>query len=388
LLNKKELLKNLFILFILAFSAEATAANKYWVATNNGTEKLWSDSANWTGGNGNAPGKRDVANFDSSRSIASVKLTQDVRVKFLKVRNGYSGTINLNGHDLITGNKMELWGGPTVLIPTGSLLRAYNDLAIGSNTTVTASGSGRIIVKSNLQIYGTLTAPSSQGSFVVQGGYNLHSGGTFNHNNGTVTLTTRYKKTSARIYIQDGPGTGRNFYNLSKKFKQGIYLHNHIEIENDLLIWGKGYIRAKNSSNTSFNITVGGDIDFQKSTNFQANSGKVILNGSSAQTVDSPASFKHLQISNSEVSLQRPATVTGTLTIDSGATLDINGKNLTVGTLANNGNLQLKGSETLSITTKDTNSGTITYDGTATGLAYGNAYYNLALNTSGTMTMI
>jgi len=132
LLNKKELLKNLFILFILAFSAEATAANKYWVATNNGTEKLWSDSANWTGGNGNAPGKRDVANFDSSRSIASVKLTQDVRVKFLKVRNGYSGTINLNGHDLITGNKMELWGGPTVLIPTGSLLRAYNDLAIGS----------------------------------------------------------------------------------------------------------------------------------------------------------------------------------------------------------------------------------------------------------------
>ena len=49
--------------------------------------------------------------------------------------------------------------------------------------------------------------------------------------------------------------------------------------------------------------------------------------------------------------------------------------------------MQLKGSETLSITTKDTDSGTITYDGTATGLAYGNAYYNLALNTSGTMTL-
>jgi len=64
-------------------------------------------------------------------------------------------------------------------------------------------------------------------------------------------------------------------------------------------------------------------------------------------------------------------------------------KNLTAGTLVNNGNLQLKGSETLSITTKDTDSGTITYDGTATGLAYGNTYYNLAINSpSGTMTLM
>ena len=37
--------------------------------------------------------------------------------------------------------------------------------------------------------------------------------------------------------------------------------------------------------------------------------------------------------------------------------------------------------------TKDTYSGTITYYGTATGLAYGNAYYNLSLNTTGTMTL-
>ena len=124
-----------------------------------------------------------------------------------------------------------------------------------------------------------------------------------------------------------------------------------------------------------------------KSTNLVSGTGTVIFNGSSAQTIDSPASFKHLQISNSGVSLNRATTVTGTLTIDSGATLDINGYNLNVGTLANNGNLQLTGGETVSITTKDTDSGTVTYDGTATGLAYGDAYYNLALNTSGTMTL-
>jgi hypothetical protein len=117
-------------------------------------------------------------------------------------------------------------------------------------------------------------------------------------------------------------------------------------------------------------------------------SGKVIFNGSSAQTINSRSNFYNLQISNSDVSLLRAATVSGTLTIDSGAQLDINGNNLTTGTLANNGNLQLKGSETLSITTKDTDSGTITYDGTATGLKYGNTYYNLAINSpSGTMTL-
>ena len=74
--------------------------------------------------------------------------------------------------------------------------------------------------------------------------------------------------------------------------------------------------------------------------------------------------------------------------IFSGATLDINGYNLTAETLNNAGNLQLKGTETLTITTKDTDSGTITYDGSATGLKYGNTYYNLAINSpSGTMTL-
>ncbi|MCS5594558.1 MAG: Ig-like domain-containing protein, partial [Porticoccaceae bacterium] len=164
-------------------------------------------------------------------------------------------------------------------------------------------------------------------------------------------------------------------------------LANHIEIENDFTIVSSGYVRAQHLNGTNYNITVGGDINIGQSGNFQAKSGKVILNGSSAQTVKSAASFKHLQISNSDVSLLRAATASGTLTIDSGAKLDINGYNLTAGTLVNNGNLQLKGSETLSITTKDTDSGTVTYDGTATGLAYGNAYYNLALNTAGTITL-
>ena len=40
-------------------------------------------------------------------------------------------------------------------------------------------------------------------------------GGVFNHNNGTVTMSTRWRGTpGAAIRIDAGPGTGRNFYNL------------------------------------------------------------------------------------------------------------------------------------------------------------------------------
>ena len=221
---------------------------------------------------------------------------------------------------------------------------------------------------------------------------NIHSGGTFNHNNGTVTLTTKWRnannKPTARIYIEDGPGAGRDFYNLRKTGRKNIYLGNDIEIKNNLSIIGNGYIYAQDLGGTNYDITIGGNWYQNKNTSFKARSGKVIFNGSSAQTIDSRSNFNTLRIYNSDVSLIRAATVTGTLRIFSGATLDINGYNLTAGTLNNTGNLQLKGTETLTITTKDTDSGTITYDGSATGLKYGNTYYNLAINSpSGTMTL-
>ena len=80
--------------------------------------------------------------------------------------------------------------------------------------------------------------------------------------------------------------------------------------------------------------------------------------------------------------------ITSTLTINNGSTFDINGQDLTAVTLVNNGNLQLLGSETVNITTMDTDSGTVTYDGSgATGLAAGDNYFNLIFNQSGTSTL-
>ena len=48
-LNKSHL-KAIFALCLFIFSAHSLAASKFWIATDDGTEKLWSDSANWSGG--------------------------------------------------------------------------------------------------------------------------------------------------------------------------------------------------------------------------------------------------------------------------------------------------------------------------------------------------
>jgi len=392
LIIKKNIYKALLII-LFGFASSVEAA-RYWVAANDGTDKMWHDNANWSissGGSGGASAPNSVslvAIFDGNSTV-NAKLGGNVtKIKQLKVLNGYSGTINLNGYTLGSKNNISLWGG-TVLVSANSLLQTWKDLYIYAGGTVTASGDGsKIKVKSNTHIWGELTAPSGDSTrFIIKGGFNLRSGGTFNHNNGTVTMATRWSGVGAAIRIDDGPGTGRNFYNLKKTGRRIAYLLNDIEIENHLTVIGNGKINAVKPAGTSYDITIGGNWDLLGSSNFNDGAGKVIFNGSSAQTIDSPANFNDVQISNSDVSLSGNVNITGTLTIDPGATLDINEYNLTAVTLANNGNLQLEGGETLSITTKDTDSGTITYDGTATGLAYGNAYYNLALNTTGTMTL-
>ena len=249
------------------------------------------------------------------------------RINQLKVRSGYSGTIDLNGKNLKVTKNIAIWNG-TISVPTDSVLQNWQDLYIYSGGTVTASDAKVISVKKNVHIYGELTAPGGNHTrFVVHGGFNIHSGGTFNHSDGTVNLATQYNTScanaTATINIVNGPGTGRNFYNLYKSARRHVYLNHDIKVENDLTNVGRGCIKAKNSSNTSRNITIGGDWDLSRSTNFQGSAGKVIFNGSSAQTIDSAANFTNVQISNSDVSLIKNTTITGTLTIDLGATLTI-----------------------------------------------------------------
>jgi hypothetical protein len=99
---KKDIYKVLLII-LFGFISSVEATDIYWAATNDGTEKDWHLSENWSlqdGTNTNAPGGNDSAIFNSSYSNAKVKLEGDVdKIWKLKVNNGYSGTINLNGHN-------------------------------------------------------------------------------------------------------------------------------------------------------------------------------------------------------------------------------------------------------------------------------------------------
>ncbi|SVE49662.1 uncharacterized protein METZ01_LOCUS502516, partial [marine metagenome] len=233
----------------------------------------------------NAPGRKDVAIFNNN-GLSSVKLTKNVRVKKLNVLYAYSGTINLDGFQLAS-TKGPLIAGGKVEVNEG-FLQSWGWTYIQSGGEVDASGSGsRIKIGHNLTIKGgTLTAPSGDNTrFIVKGGFNLHDGGVFNHNSGTVTMSPKGKwsgTTGAAIRIDDGPGTGRNFYNLYKSGPRNVTLTtNDIRVLNNITAIGNGKIRAQSND-----ITIGGDWDLAKSSNFVAGTGTVIFNGSSAQTID------------------------------------------------------------------------------------------------------
>lgn len=128
----KFYLRAFFTLCLFIFSTHSLAAvTKNWIATDDGTEKLWSDSANWSGGDGNAPTEGEFAVIDGDRGQSSVKLTGNVKVKGLRVKDSYSGTINLNGWNLVSAKQTAFWAPATVLVPSGSTFRTNQHLVIG-----------------------------------------------------------------------------------------------------------------------------------------------------------------------------------------------------------------------------------------------------------------
>ena len=229
MLIKKNIYKVLLIT-LFAFVSSVEAANRYWVAVNDGTDKLWHDNANWSSSSGGSPGfnpptKNQEAIFNGNSTV-DVKLGSAVTVKKLRIYNGYSGTIDLNGKYLGSKKGPALYDG-TVLVSAGSFFQSWGSgMYLYNGSTLTATGDGKIKLGHNLHIMSgaTLNAPSGDNTrFIIKGGFNLHSGGTFNHNNGTVTMATKWKGTTgAAIRVDDGPGTGRNFYNLYKSGPRNV----------------------------------------------------------------------------------------------------------------------------------------------------------------------
>ena len=385
---------NLLLVIItltIFLSTSLEAANYYWTAQDDGGTKNWSHSQNWSNASGNSisgypDGTRDNAIFQAD--AANVTVDRYVRIGKITIRNAYTGTINLNGNILNPTRGFAQYNG-TILIPANSDFRVHGGAAVlYDGATITSQGDdSNIKIQHNLIFYNgsIINAPNSNSAFEVRGGFR-NEGGTFNHNSGTLIMNTKNNWGEAMFKVT---GTG-SFYNIDFRGNVNKRIYTDITVDNNLYIRGNGDLIGGTSSSGK-NITIKGDWWQQSGkNNFTHANGTVTFSGSSSQNITSNNNFRNVIINNvSGVSLVNDLTnITSTLTINSGSTFDINGQDLTAVTLVNNGNLQLLGSETVNITTMDTDTGTVTYDGSgATGLAAGDNYFNLIFNQSGTSTL-
>ena len=373
-----------FILFVLTSNVEA--AFKFWVAANDGTTKYWNDNANWADSkNGTAgasyPRVQHKVRFNA-RSTVDVTLRADAEARRLQIFDTYTGTVNLAGFDMYSKQGVKIWGG-TFEVPSGSTLRTAKwNSVIGTQATVNAEN-GSLFFGKGLEIEGTLNAPS--GNLTVRG--NWANSGTFNHNSGTVIFNPRL---NGHTITPGGTGSTKAFYNVKKIYKKNILLAGAISLNNFEIALRGGLWKAQGNA-----MSVAGNWKVNDQSAFTHGNNTVSFSGSNSQEINvypNKGDFYSLNISNTAATVSvnsHAIEIDNTLTIDSNATLDIEGQNLTSATLTNNGNLQLQGGETVAITTMDTNSGTVTYDGTGTytQLAAGDAYYNLTLNSSGSITL-
>ena len=388
MLIKKSIFFIIFlILFVLASNVEA--GHKYWVAANDGTTKYWNDNANWANSRTGSPGVAyprigDKVIFNS-RSTVDCTLRAYTQTRRLQIWSNYTGTVNLAGYNMYSKQGAKIYGG-TFEVPSGSKLATSRwNSVIGTSATVNAEN-GTLFFGGHLTIQGTLNAPS--GNLTVRGKW--ANSGTFTHNSGTVIFNPRR---SNYTITPGGTGSTKAFYNVKKVGNKIIKLAGAISLNNFEIGWNGGKWKAQGNA-----MTVGGNwkVSSGGSTGYIHGNNTVTFSGSSSQEINvypNKGDFYNLNISNTAATVSADShavEIDNTLTIDANATLDIEGQNLTAATLTNNGNLQLQGGETVAITTMDTNSGTVTYDGTGTytQLAAGDAYYNLTLNSSsGSITL-
>ena len=156
------------IFFLLSHVVEAS--NKFWIATSPGN---FSDDANWSlssGGppNTTAPGASDFAFFDGN-GLGNCTIAANANIQGINIGSGYSGTVAIGS-------------GITLTLASG-----FSQSAGTFN-----GGNSNIDVNGNFLITGTGVFNSTTGTLFLGAAFDHNTssnpGGTFNHNNGTVTF--------------------------------------------------------------------------------------------------------------------------------------------------------------------------------------------------------
>lgn len=316
----------------------------------------------------------------------------------------------------------------TLTVASGTMDISTNANTLTTTGTLTVSGgtltatSGNIDANGAVTISsGTLTAPGSGQSFTIAGNF-THSGGTFTHSSGTVTLdgtnqtinnsTTFYNLTksvtsAATLTFQSGTtqtiankitltGAASNLLTLQSS-SAGTQWNINLQTNATQTI---SYVSVHDSNATGLKLVARNSTDTSdNNTNWAFGSATVTWDGSESTDFDTAQNWDlglvpidgdtAIIASVTNDPTMDAAAQVDNLTINSGATLSLGGNNLTVDlTLSNEGSISLFGSETVTIGTIDSNSGTFVLRGDGDGTAenftikdFGTTdYYNLTIN--------
>ena len=328
------------------------------------------------------------------------------------------------------------------IFATNGAVTVNGILTVSSGTFDASNSNSSLAADGNVTITtpGIFKAPSAGKTFTVTG--NFANTGTFNNSNGLVTLngsnqtvsgtTTFYQfnktvSTAATLtFDHTGLQTFTNSLTLQGAAGQLLSIRSDLVGTQANIVLSAGGAQSISEVNVQYSnagalpadltlIARNNSIDAPPggtNTNWDFGNATVTWTGAVSTDWNNPANWNlglvpiagdTAIIPNGgsityQPVLTSPVTV-GTLTINSGSTLTLNGNNLTVNTasggagiLTNNGTIKLNGSETVTITTVNTNAGTFEYVGDNTGSTYNIAnklvitnptsdvYYNLTID--------
>jgi hypothetical protein len=264
-----------------------------------------------------------------------------------------TGDIEVSGGTLTLGDKTVNTVGITQTAGTG---------IINANTAdITSTGA---ITLSSGTFNANTAVVSTSGSIAV-------TGGTFNQGTAGFTMT--------------GAGTTIRFTGPRSPWDLTISTAGTISIDSDPLnVANDLTITSGTFDSNGQNQFVGGD--FLNGGTYTAGATTLTFNGTlDADFNPGSSSFANLTVTGTKlVTLTtNPLNATGTLTINNaGSVLELNALNLTLGVLANNGTIRLTGTQTVTITTPDTDSGTTEFHGAGgnIGQAGWNDFHTVNIN--------
>ncbi len=333
--------------------------------------------------------------------------------------SGVKDTFRTNANLTIAG-ALTVTAGTIDVSTNSNTLTTAGTLTVNGGTLTATNGNidanGAVVVSS-----GTLTAPTIGKTFTVAGNF-THSGGTFTNSSGTLTLdgtsqsingsTTFYNlaktvaSTATLTFESSATQTVTNNLTLQGASGQLLVLAASTPtVAANLILQSGGsqnisYVNVADNNANGGTTLVGrnGSVNSNGNSNWLFGAQDVTWTGTSSTDWDTASNWDLGFVPGSTDSVIIPSVATQpvlatnvtvlNLTLQASATLDLNGKNMTVsGTLDNSGNVRLFGSESVSINVPDTNSGTFTYLGNGDGIVDTDTianigYYNLTINDS------